>query len=485
MTVSRPDPDSSLKTPKKRTGDNRNVRGLRRLISRLANLAGSKKLDDRICDIIDLRGFSLAVLLTSLPTLPVPVQERIARRIEDFLFFHPDRGRKLLNRLIAAIKTSDPLCRAHLLAAVADVAARSGERMVIPGDLTGEALALLEGGTDFVRRGKAVELLSIMECHTSIPVLIKVLREALEGIDAFPNYQFTETTLFALKRLGGEGLLRLLVNPQSPSVLTRFRLDWRDRPEKEAQAVLAAVNSIDESFAQLILKVVELSEFVLPFVPMVQEGLNHPDKWVRQTATEALSKAGKQADEEGLLRLLADPAPEVRLMAVHALGNRLPSETGEKLTSIAISEQETYEIRMNALYALFAQKNRDALENLMTSPAISISINARGLAALLYPREEGFKRLLDGLKEIPGSHMPDVFHYVLEMARPEDLFQLLATHAALKEPSQREAFIPLFSRFLQTRAGTSLDAAIAALPPRERSALTVLRDGFGKIDFAH
>ncbi|MBF0500231.1 MAG: hypothetical protein HQM09_08865 [Candidatus Riflebacteria bacterium] len=465
--------------------DNRDLRGLRRQVSRLRRFANSKKLDDRICDIIDLKGYSLAVLLNRLPKLPVSVQKRVANRIEDFLFFHPDRGRKILARLVTAIRKGDPICRPHLLAAIADVAARSGERIAIPGDINTEALELLENGTDFVRRGKAVELLSFGECSKSIPTMLRVLQDALTSIDAVPNYLFTETVLFALKRLGGEGLLRLLINPQSRGGLERFRLDWRDRPEDEAQAILHAVQSLETEFGHLILKVVELSDFVLPFVSMIHEGLNHTEKWIRQTSVEAMSKAGKQTDDEAMLRMLGDAAPEVRLMAVHALGNMPASQTGEKLCTIAVCESETYEIRMNALYALFAQKNRTALEALIAAPALTISINARGLAALLYSREEGLKWLLQGLHEIPATHMPEVFHYILEMARQEDLSALIVVHENLKEVSQREAFVALLSRFLQTRAGPSLDAAMEALAPRERAALAVLRDGFGKIDFVH
>ena len=454
------------------------LNALRLRVRRLIRASG-KKLDNRICDIIDLGGYSLAVLLQRLPRLPEKVQVQAARRIEDCLFFHPDRGRRMTARLHHAIRQAAPSCRPHLLCALADVLARSGERATLEGDLGSEALELLESDTDWVRRGKAVELLSRFGRHSAIPTLIRLLGEALDGVDGYANFTFTETVLFAIKRLGGENLLRLLINPHSAAALAGFRLEWRDRKAAEAHAVIEALRPLDENFSQLLLKVVDLSEFALPFIAMVKEGLEHSDKWIRQVAVDSFAKIGRQTDTEQLLRMLADPASEVRLMAVHALGTAPAAQTGERLVTIALAESEGMEMRMNALYALFGQKNRSGLETAAGSPTLTVALNARGLLALLGSRADGLKDLLVRVKALPAEHMPDLFHYLLELARPEDLKALMAVHADLHEEATRAVYLDFLGRFLQSRAGPGLDTAMAALPPQERLALDALKSGLG------
>lgn len=449
---------------------------LRRRVRRLIRYSG-KKLDTRICDIIDLGGYSLAVLLQRLPRLPEKVQEHVSQRIEDFLFFHPDRGRKMAPRLYKAIKEAAPPCRPYLLSAMADVIARSGDRFAVEGDLGAEAFELLESDADWIRRGKAVELLTHFGTRMALPSLIKHLGDALDGVDGYANFTFTETVLFALKRLGGESLLRLLINPQSTAAMSGLRLEWRDRSPEEIQAALAALRPLNESFSQLLLKVVDLSEFALPFIAMVQEGLNHSDKWIRQVAVDSFAKIGRQTDTEQLLRMLSDPALEVRLMAVHALGAAPAAKTGERLISITLNESDGMELRMNALYGLFGQKNREGLETAAGSPTAAIALNARGLLALLGPREEGLKDLLVRVSALPTAQMAELFHYLHELARPEDLSALLTTHAGLRDESARAAFLIFLDRFLHARSGPGLDKAMEALKPQERLALDTLRSG--------
>lgn len=462
--------------PEKKPEVKHDLTALRRRVRRLIRYSG-KKLDNSICDIIDLGGYSLAVLLARIPRLPEKVQERISQRIEDFLFFHPDRGRKMLPRLYQSVKVAAPCCRPHLLCAMADILARSGDRFPVEGDLGAEALELLESDADWIRRGKAVELLSHFGRRSAIPVLIRLLGESLDGVDGYANFTFVETVLFALKRLGGESLLRLLINQQSGPALEGFRLEWRDHTLEESHAVLNSLRPFDENFSQLLLKVIDLSEFALPFISMVQEGLNHSDKWIRQVAVDSFAKIGKKTDAEQLFRMLTDPALEVRLMAVHALGTAPAAKTGQHLVTIALSESETMELRMNALYALFRQKNLLGLETAAGSLTSTVSLNARGLIALLGPREDGLKDLLVRVCALPSTQMPDLFHYLLELARPEDLLSLISAHANLREETTRASYLVFLGRFLQTRAGPSLDAAMKALKPQERLALDALRSG--------
>ncbi len=459
------------------TAENRDVKGLRRRIAALRARKGAE-LDAAICDIIDLKGVSLAVLLDHLPRLPIRVQLAVVRRIEDFLFFHPDRGRRLVARLEKAVQKAAASCRPNLIAGLADVVARSGHVCSLATDLSGALMAVIRSDTDLMRKGKAVEMLAHVGHRAAVPDILGLMVSSQETVDDYAHFSFIETALFALKVLGGEAMLRLLVNPVSLPALTQFRVEWRDRDAELTHTILKALQKLDDGFAQLLLKVVDLAEFNLPFTAMVMEGLEHRDKWVRQIATESFAKMRKHADIEHLMRMCHDPAPEVRLMAVQALGSFKGDLANERLMEVACNEQESYEMRMNALYALFGQKNAAALESLRESPNPSIALNARGLRALLMPRDQGLKDLLDALTTVAPSRLHELFHYLMELARPEDLTLLLEVSETLKTEAQREAWIPFLQMFLKNKAGPSLDTVLAGLDERRRRVLDVLKQGF-------
>ncbi|HNW35657.1 MAG TPA: HEAT repeat domain-containing protein, partial [Candidatus Ozemobacteraceae bacterium] len=330
---------------------------------------------------------------------------------------------------------------------------------------------------DLIRQGKAVEILAMGKDPACIPLIFDVMKRALKNIDQYAGFHFTETALFALRLLGGDSMLRLMVNPTSPTLHTQFRLEWQSKSPELAKSVLNAILDLGDDFAGLILKVIDLAEFNLPFLAMIQEGLTHPDKWIRQMAVESMAKIADASAPEHLGRMLTDPAPEVRLMAVSSLGGCPADRTGSLLAEIASHENETYEIRMNALYALFSQKNRAELEKLGSSPTHFVELHSRGLAAMLQRRDEG----LDCLLEIIGTRSPedikDFAHYILELARPEDIAKLLETRKRLKDAMRTDAFFEILRQFLEQRRGPALEKALAALPEVERRALDVLNTG--------
>ncbi len=453
---------------------------LRRIRSRVRRLGRvpMAKLDDAVCDIIDLKGFSVAVLLQQLPALPAERQKHVSMKIEDFLFFHPGRGRKILPRILRAVELSDASCHPHLVSAFADVANRSGvrRRVEMPAPLAA-AEAMLRDEGDLVRQGKAVEVLAMGKDPACIPLILKGVSRALKYIDQYAGFHFTETALFALRVLGGDSMLRLLMNPASPTLHTQFRIEWQNRSPELAKEVLNAILGLGDDFAGLILKVVDLAEFNLPFLAMIQEGLSHPDKWVRQMAVESMAKIADAGAPEHLERMLADPAPEVRLMAVSSLGGCPADRTGEILAGIASRENETYEIRINALYALFSQKNRAELEKLTASPTRFVGLHALGLASLLQHRDEGLERLLEALGAQSAEDVKDIAHYILEIARPEDVGKLLDARKRLSDTARTDAFFEIMRLFLEKQRGPSLDKALAALPATERNALDVLKTG--------
>jgi len=455
---------------------NRDVNRLRRRVGKLA-CTKSQVLTDAICDIIDLRGCALAVLLAGVPRLPPRVQKEAAAKIEDLLFFHPNRGRKVMSRLINAVKKSDISCRPHFIAAMADVVARSGKKWNFQEDLSEEAAWVLDSDADFMRKGKAVEIISYANRPDYLPKILKSMRNAFSRIENYANYHFTEACLFALKHLGGEGLLRLIINPNSPDANQQFRIQWREKDASNIRDVLAELQQWNEDLAQLVLKVVDLSEFNVHFTAMIHQGLKHTDKWVRQIATASVAKVGADAGFENLGKMLADPASEVRLMAVGSLGNYPADISGSLLIDIALKESESLDLRLNALYALFMQKNRAALEKLVLSPTLVISINAKGLASLLMPREKGLKNLLDSLDKIPGESFSDCFHYLMELALPEDLPELMKTHKTFSEGRRGNQFIDFLAAFLRNKAGPTLDKVISTLDLAEQSAIKVIQKG--------
>ncbi|RCK78136.1 MAG: hypothetical protein OZSIB_1785 [Candidatus Ozemobacter sibiricus] len=470
MTTSKP-PASGPSVPL-----NRHPSRLKRRVRRLAALR-PRRLDAAICDIIDLRGLSLAVLLHQMPTLPPRVQRRVAAKIEDFLFFHPGKGRRVMKRLATAIERVAPACRPHLLSALADVASRVRQPPIDLADLGGVARAVLESKTDLVRKGKAVEILACGRTPEHVPLIIHFLQSALNGIEGYANYQFTETALFALKRLGGESLLRLLVNPSSVEANRQLRLEWRHHAEDQLATTVRTLQGLDDQVPAVLLKVIELSEYALPFIAMVREGLDHPDKWVRQVAAAALAKMKDQAGFEQIERMLRDPAVEVRLMAISSLGSYSIEAAGEKLTDIALDEAEVPEIRMNALYALYGQKNAAALATVRQSPSPGIATNAAGLHALLQPREEGLRDLLEEIGSRSSEARAELFPYLLELAQPDDLGRLLQFQEALPETARREEFLQWLGAFLRKNAGPALQRALDRLEPSQRQAIRLLIDG--------
>ncbi len=453
--------------------DSKDVAALRQLVLGLQNLSG-KKLTNSICDIIDAGGYSIAVLLDMVPGMPVPLQQQIVRKIEDFFYFHPENGAKLFKRLKKALAGADHSCRASLLAAMADISENVADGDFAISDMGEHALTVLESDVDLGRLSKAVEIIVKASEHKSIPIIIKLMIKSISGIDKFQNYQFIETSLLALKRLGGEPVLRLLINPSSEAATRQLRLEWRTVNEALLNETFSALQLLDTDFAQVMLKVVDLSDFNLPFIAMINEGISHNDKWVRQTAVASMKKASEALSPEVLSRMLNDTASEVRLMAATSLGGFSADQTGGLLEELASRQGESREIRLNALYALFAQKNLAALTGLAVQPdSLQIATHAQGLASLLMPHEDGLKSQLQAFCLVKSELMGDAGHYLMELAEPEDLEILIKAHAAGKE-THRERLIEFIRQFIEKKAGPRLEVAMAKLTVAEQKALKLL-----------
>lgn len=463
--------ETPMKKNKTKVAD---VASLKKMVMKLVKVT-DKKLDGAICDIIDLGGYSMAVLLSNLKRLPATIQVRAAKKIEDFLYFHPEKGHKLVLRLKRALEEADPQCRPFLLAALADVADKLEDNDFEARKLGEDALLVLESDADLARKSKALEIMVKAAKKDGIPVVIKLMINVVSGLDKYQNYQFMETALLALKRLGGEEVIKLLINPSSSAAIKQLRVEWRNARPGLLNETLSVIQSLDADFAQVMLKVVDLSEFNLPFIAMVKEGVSHSDKWVRQTAVESMQKATAALNPEILSRMLNDSANEVRLMAATSLGAFSKEQTGEILEELARRHGESLEIRLNALYALYAQKNAMALERLVEQvDNLKIAVNAQSLHALLLPHDEGQRRMLAVFLKTAADCLGEAGHYLMEMLVAEDIGILINAHATAVNETHRERIIIFLRSFLEKKAGPNLAQAISRLAPAEQKALQLL-----------
>ncbi len=444
---------------------------LRQMIADLENVE-EKKLNDAVCDIIDIGSKPINLLIESLPEMSEEVGGAVVQKLEDFFYFNPEKGKKNVDSLKKSLKEAPERYRAGLLSALSDILDAIDDTGDIISTMNEEAMDVLRSDADIARISKAVEILVRAEEAKSIPFIINLMNKNTNLLDKYEYYQFIETSLLALKRLGGEAILRLLINPLSDSAIKQLRVEWRTKEQKLLDDTLIALQKLDSDFAQVMIKVVDLSEFNLPFATMLNEGIKHSDKWVRQAAVEAMRKTSEEMTPEALSRMLGDPAPEVRLMAITSLGAFDKNQTGDLLLDLASREEESIDIRLNALYALYSQGNILALQQLGANKNNEkIAVNAKGLASLLMPHDQGLHHMLDVYLATNESLLPEAAHYLSEISLPEDIGALVAAHAKGNE-IQRDKMIRFLKAFMENNNGPKLEAAMKAqLNEAERNAL--------------
>lgn len=444
---------------------------LRQMIADLENVE-EKHLTDAVCDIIDIGNKPINLLLESLPDMSEEVGSIVVQKLEDFFYFNPEKGENNVEALKKSVRNAPEKYKAGLLSALSDILDAIDDSGEIISTMNDEAMDVLRSDADIARISKAVEILVRAEEAKAIPFIINLMNKNTNLLDKYEYYQFIETSLLALKRLGGESILRLLINPISDSAIKQLRIEWRTKEQKLIDDTLIALQKLDSDFAQVMIKVVDLSEFNLPFATMLNEGIKHSDKWVRQAAVEAMRKTSEEMTPEALSRMLGDPAPEVRLMAITSLGAFDKSQTGDLLLDLASREEESIDIRLNALYALYSQGNILALQQLgAKKDNEKIYINANGLASLLMPHDQGLLHMLNLYISTNESLLPEAAHYLSEIAIPEDIGTLVAAHTKGNE-AQRDKMIRFLKAFIENNNGPKLEAAMKAqLSEAERNAL--------------
>ena len=451
--------------------NNYDENSLRQMISDLESVE-EEQLNDAVCDIIDIGNRPISFLIDALPEMSDKVGKTVVQKLEDFFYFNPEKGEELVELLKKSVRKVPKPYRAGLLSALSDILESIDETGEIISDMNEEAMEVLLSNTDITRIGKAIDILVRAKEASSIPHIINLMIKNIDRLDKFENYQFIENSLLALKRLGGEAVLRLLINPISDSAIKQLRVEWRTKEQKLLDDTLIALQKLDSDFAQVMIKVIDLSEFNLPFAAMLNEGIKHSDKWVRQAAVEAMRKTSEEMTPEALSRMLADPAPEVRLMAITSLGAFDKNQTGDLLLDLASREDEAIDIRLNALYALYSQGNLSALQQLGADKSNEkISINAKGLASLLMSHELGLHNILDVYTSANEAYLPEIAHYLSELAIPEDIGTMVSVHSKGNE-EKRDRMIRFLKAFIEKNDGPRLEAAMKSqLNEAERSAL--------------
>ncbi len=444
---------------------------IRQMIEDLENIE-ERKLNDAVCDIIDIGNQPISLLIESLPDMSEEVGKIVVQKLEDFFYFNPEKGKKNIKTLKKSIKKVPEKYRAGLLSALSDILDAVDDSGDIISTMNEEALEVLQSDADIARISKAVEILVRAEEAKSIPFIINLINKNTNLLDKYEYYQFIETSLLALKRLGGEALLRLLINPLSDSAIKQLRVEWRTKEQKLLEDTLITLQKLDSDFAQVMIKVIDLSEFNLPFATMLNEGIKHSDKWVRQAAVEAMRKTSEDMTPEALSRMLGDPAPEVRLMAITSLGAFDKNQTGDLLLDLASREEESIDIRLNALYSLYSQGNLLALQQLGANKNNEkISINAKGLASLLMTHDQGLRNMLEVYLSTNESLLPEAAHYLSELTIPEDIGVLVSEHSKGNE-IQKDKMIRFLKAFIENNNGPKLESAMKAqLNEAERNAL--------------
>jgi len=164
----------------------------------------------------------------------------------------------------------------------------------------------------------------------------------------------------------------------------------------------------------------------------------------------------------------------VRMMAVASLGGYPIEKTGQLLESLARKAGELPGAKMNALYALYSQKNLPALERLSEEPEMNVALNSIGLAALLRPKNEGLDSLLRVYSGLSAERALELKHYLFEIADPEDLGIILDYHKSVDGEQRKENCLGLIRDFILLKAGPRMERVLRALPDAERKALSVL-----------
>ena len=76
---------------------------LRQMVADLENIE-EERLNDAVCDIIDIGSKPIGFLIESLPQMSEEVGSAVVQKLEDFFYFHPEKGSRVVDRLKQSVK---------------------------------------------------------------------------------------------------------------------------------------------------------------------------------------------------------------------------------------------------------------------------------------------------------------------------------------------------------------------------------------------
>ena len=137
-----------------------------------------------------------------------------------------------------------------------------------------------------------------------------------------------------------------------------------DNP-RALQALLRTANHQNPRARAAAARALGQAEHGAEVTSALHRGLRDPDAWVRYYACQSLGKLGDDTAVEEMLRLLADPAGQVRVAAVEAMAHLDAPRAAEALKVAARSADP--DVQRAALLGLGARKTKGALPVLLDS----------------------------------------------------------------------------------------------------------------------
>ena len=78
--------------------DSNDENTVRQMIADLENIE-ENRLNDAVCDIIDIGSKPILMLIEALPDMSEEVGSIVVQKLEDFFYFHPEKGEKVVEKI--------------------------------------------------------------------------------------------------------------------------------------------------------------------------------------------------------------------------------------------------------------------------------------------------------------------------------------------------------------------------------------------------
>ncbi|NLM17122.1 MAG: HEAT repeat domain-containing protein [Candidatus Riflebacteria bacterium] len=403
-----------------------------------------------ITNFIDLGGYSVAVLLDSLHLMPSHMRKYALENLSYFFLYGGSHTKKLLKRLIIAIKRSKPYYRPQVLAMLADLLFRSQfecsdkRALRIANSLSSEIESQFRKSTKLSQAAAPLAFAYRAELEFLLPHMLKALNNSLSQESSFSEYLFIEDAITGIQNIGGKELLKFLANPTSKQALVHLKMAWRNRDPDLLKKILRIAKQLSEDFPKALVSFASQSEMAVSFYPFLTEAAESEEPEVASMAKKALQK-DMESNFSMLASCLNEESPEARIVAINSMSGFPKELSGELLTAVAGNIKEPFSVRVAAIEALYYQKNANAIEKILTLPEIPPQIKSRAKVyhAMAKPRKSAIKTLTKYYLNSPKNEADDLEFYLSTYSARSDLPYLnkLAETLPIQNKSRIEKII--------------------------------------------